>query len=189
MLTTIDSGTIVSNRDKQDLAAAFRQAFRSHPAGIAIVSANSDNGPVALTVSSLISLSATPPTVAFSLSSTSSASPRIMRADTIVIHFVRHKDIPLAQLCATSGSERFGEGIAWARLETGEPRYTDIDTWFRARISRTFCVEDATLVVAEMLEAGGSTFPAINPGLSAVYMDRQWHGLLPPAEQATGEVK
>lgn len=48
MLTTIDSGTIVSNRDKQDLAAAFRQAFRSHPAGIAIVSANSDNGPVAV---------------------------------------------------------------------------------------------------------------------------------------------
>ena len=30
---------------------------------------------------------------------------------------------------ATPGADRFGPGIAWTRLPTGEPRYTNVSTW------------------------------------------------------------
>lgn len=39
----------------------FRHAFRRHPAGVAILTARGQNGPVALTISSLISVSVEPP--------------------------------------------------------------------------------------------------------------------------------
>ena len=63
---------------KGGLAEAFRRAFRGHPSGVAVVSAATPAGPVAVTVSSLISISDSPPTVAFSVraASRSGARPR-----------------------------------------------------------------------------------------------------------------
>ena len=62
----IDSTTAVTK--------SFLTAFRQHPAGVAIVTGDPGTGPVALTVSSLISVSVEPPTVAFSLSEASSSA-------------------------------------------------------------------------------------------------------------------
>jgi flavin reductase (DIM6/NTAB) family NADH-FMN oxidoreductase RutF len=58
-----------------DLPDAFREAFRLHPAGAVIISADQGGQPVALTISSLISVSMSPPTVAFSLSAKSVLAP------------------------------------------------------------------------------------------------------------------
>jgi len=52
----------------------FREAFRRHPAGVAVITADPGDRPVAMTVSSLISVSAAPPIVAFSLSQALPAS-------------------------------------------------------------------------------------------------------------------
>lgn len=163
-----------------DLSQAFVEAFRCHPAGVAIVSADAGQGPVALTVSSLISVSVTPPVVAFSLSARSSSAQEMLRARTVVIHLPRFRDLPLAQLAARSGAERFGADVAWERLSGGEPRYTEIGTWFRARLRGRLPLDEATLVAAELLE--GSVAP---PGMppeedSLVYLDRRWHRLREP---------
>lgn len=166
------------------LSKAFREAFRNHPAGVAIIAADPGDGPVALTLSSLISVNAAPPTVAFSLSAQSSTAAAILRARTMVIHLLRHKDMPLAQLCATSGADRFGAGVAWTRLETGEPRYTDIGIWFRARTLHELSVTGATLIVAELIEGQVAEAEAQEEELSMVYLNRQWHGLRPVLEVA-----
>ncbi|TNC47607.1 flavin reductase [Rubellimicrobium rubrum] len=166
------------------LSKAFRAAFRNHPAGVAVIAADSGDKPVALTVSSLISVSAAPPTVAFSLSAQSSTAGAILRAKTMVIHLLRHKDMPLAQLCATSGVDRFGSGMAWARLPTGEPRYTDVGIWFRARTLHELQVTGATLIVAELLDGEVSETEARDEELSMVYLNRQWHGVRPVLEVA-----
>src|SRR5262245_60978214 len=97
------------------MTEAFVAAFRHHPSGVAIITANADEGPVALTVSSLISISASPPMVAFSLSALSSSARAVERATSIVVHFVRRADMQLARLCATGGSDRFGSDVRWAR--------------------------------------------------------------------------
>lgn len=155
---------------------AFRDAFRRHPAGVAIIAADAPDGPVALTVSSLISVCAAPPVVAFSLSASSRASAAIVKAGTIVIHLLRYADQDLARLCATSGADRFGPGIDWERLPTGEPRYRSVTTWFRARLLGTTPVDGATLVTATLLE--GEAAAEEDGGLDAlVYLDRRWHRL------------
>lgn len=154
------------------IADTFRDAFRRHPAGVAIITAHTPDGPVALTVSSLISVSAAPPIVAFSLSAASRAGEAIARVETIVVHFLRYADQDLARLCATSGADRFGPGIDWERLPTGEPRYRSVNTWFRARLMGTTPVEGATIVTATLLEgdaAAGGDADAL------VYLDRRWH--------------
>lgn len=157
------------------IADAFRDAFRRHPAGVAIIAADTPDGPVALTVSSLISVCASPPVVAFSLSSASRASAAIMAAGTMVVHFLRYADQDLARLCATSGADRFGPGIDWERLPTGEPRYRNVETWFRARLLGTTPVDGATLVTATLLE-GNVAAATDNSGIDAlVYLDRRWH--------------
>lgn len=161
------------------LTDAFREAFRCHPAGVAVITADSGDNPVALTVSSLISVSAEPPVVAFSLSARSRATPHLLQAGTMVIHLLRFADLELAQLGATSGAERFGPGVPWQRLPTGEPRYTNVATWFRARIKGTLPLEGGTLVAAELLEGEAGGAPEDHDeAASLIYLDRRWHRLL-----------
>ncbi|MDH2327200.1 flavin reductase family protein [Cereibacter sp. SYSU M97828] len=159
------------------LDEAFRTAFRLHPAGVSVLAADDGEGPVGLTITSLISVTSSPPTVGFSLSSMSSSSPHVLKAGTLVIHLLRQQDQWLGELCSTKGADRFGPGVAWERLPTGEPRYTAVGTWFRARIVGTLDVNGSTLVAAELLEGA---VEGDGPELSTmVYMDRRWHGVAP----------
>lgn len=158
------------------MSEAFKEAFRCHPAGVAILTANVGGRPVAMTVSSLISVNANPPTVAFSLSSRSSSTAGMLEAGSLVIHLPRYNDLALAQLGATSGADRFGPDVAWETLSTGEPRYTSVPNWFRARIIGTLPMEGATLVAAELIE--GNIVPALEAEAEPlIYMDRRWRRL------------
>lgn len=165
-----------------DLSTAFREAFRCHPAGVAVITAESAGRKVAMTVSSLISVSAAPPTVAFSLSARSSSTAAVLAAGSMVIHLLRYDDLALAQLGATPGVDRFGPGIAWDRLPTGEPRYPGVATWFRARVTGTLAVEGATLVAAELLEGAAGSPPGAPELESLIYLDRRWHRLREKAD-------
>src|SRR5690554_4285131 len=99
----------------------FKAAFRQHPSGVAVVTAASADGPVALTVSSVFSVSTEPPLLVFSLAASSSSAPAICAADTVVVHLVNTDNLELARLCATSGADRFADTSSWDRLTTGEP--------------------------------------------------------------------
>lgn len=163
-----------------DLERAFRDAFRCHPAGVALITAFPGGAPVAMTVSSLISVSAEPPTLAFSLSSRSGATPGVLAAGRVAVHLLRHADLALAQLGATPGADRFA--LPWEPLPDGTPRFTQVKTWFHGRISGRLEVPGATLVTVELLagEAPGSM-----PDHEAlIYLDRRWHRLRAGAEGA-----
>jgi flavin reductase (DIM6/NTAB) family NADH-FMN oxidoreductase RutF len=174
-----------ANGDAVDSAAAvtkaFLAAFRHHPAGVAIVTGDPGTGPVALTVSSLISVSVEPPTVAFSLSEASSSARALAECETVVVHFVRRRNMKLARLCATNGTTRFGPETQWARLATGEPHYPENEVWFRAAICRRLALPGACLVTAEFLSASPSKQEATAEE-TLVYADRAWHGLGPLAD-------
>ena len=158
------------------LTEAFISAFRHHPSGVAIITADAGGGPVALTVSSLISVSASPPTVAFSLSASSSTAKAVEQAETVVVHFVRRADMELARLCATSGVDRFGPQVRWERLASGEPYYPQVDLWFRAALRDRLIVPGACLVTAELLSASPVT-EETRDNAALVYANRTWHGL------------
>jgi flavin reductase (DIM6/NTAB) family NADH-FMN oxidoreductase RutF len=163
------------------VAKAFMAAFRHHPGGVAIITGDPGDGPVAITVSSLISVSIEPPTVALSLSAVSSSARRLEQCETVVVHFVRRRNMQLARLCATSGTTRFGGEVEWGTLPTGEPYYPQIDLWFRAVIRGRLATPGAVLATAELLSVSGVGHEP-DEDETLVYANRAWHGLRPLAD-------
>lgn len=153
-------------------AAEFIHAFRHHPAGVAVVTADDGTGPVAMTVSSVASVSIDPPTLVFSASSRSSSTPTICNAETVVVHLVASDQVGLAKLGARSGSERFGENVEWGRLPTGEPYYPKANAWLRGVVTQQVDVHGSTLLIVEALEAKPEEEAAdVSP---LVYHNRRW---------------
>lgn len=158
-------------------AEDFKFAFRHHPAGVAVVTADAGSGPVAMTVSSLSSVGIAPPTLVFSASPLSSATPIIREADTLVVHMLTSDQVELAKLASTSGVDRFGEDVNWDRLPTGEPYYPEASEWLRGRIIGRLDINGSTLVVVEALQAKPREDVEHDDRLPLVYHNRTWHAL------------
>lgn len=152
----------------------FKLAFRNHPAGVAIVTADAGQGPAGLTATSVFSVSAEPPILVFSLSAISSATPTIEAADTIVVHLLGADDLPIAKLFATSGIDRFADHSAWDRLPTGEPYLAAAPVRIRARIIDRITAGGSTVIVAHALESHVAEDATATP---LVYHNRSWHGI------------
>jgi flavin reductase (DIM6/NTAB) family NADH-FMN oxidoreductase RutF len=157
-------------------AEDFKFAFRHHPAGVAVVTADAGEGPVAMTVSSLSSVGIDPPTLMFSMSPQSSSTPTIRHAETIVVHLLASDSVALAKLGATSGIDRFGPDIEWDRLPTGEPYYPQANTWLRCSIVLRVDISGSTLVVAEAIESKPHPEEDLDVA-PLVYHNRKWYAL------------
>jgi len=155
-------------------AEAFKQAFRRHPGGVAVVTADPGDGPVALTLTSVASISAEPPLLVFSVSELSSAAPAVLRAKTVVVHLLDAGSIELARLGATSGVDRFADAAGWTRLPSGEPVYLGVENWLRCRIVSRLIAGASTVTIAEVLETSRLREELPAP---LVYHNREWHGL------------
>lgn len=152
----------------------FKTAFRNHPAGVAVITAATPEGPVALTATSVVSVSAEPPVLIFSLSALSSATAGIRAAETIVVHLLADKDLPVARLCSTSGVDRFADPMTWSPLTTGEPLFHGVESWLRCRIVDRMDAGGSTVVAAQALQASTAGSAEISP---LVYHNRGWHHL------------
>ncbi|WP_330257525.1 flavin reductase family protein [Nocardia sp. NBC_00565] len=62
-------------------AEQFRSAFRGHPGGVSLITADTGR-PVALTATSVASVSVDPPALTFSVSEQSSSAPTLRQAPT-----------------------------------------------------------------------------------------------------------
>lgn len=158
-------------------AEDFKFAFRHHPAGVAVITADSGDGPVAMTVSSLSSVGIAPPTLVFSASPMSSATPTIRHAETVVVHMLTADQAGIAKLASTSGVDRFGDDVNWDRLPTGEPYYPDASEWLRGRIISRLDVNGSTLVIVEAIQAKPREEVEHDDRQPLVYHNRTWHAL------------
>jgi len=150
----------------------FKAAFRHHPGGVSLVTAEGPGGPVAMTATSVASVSAEPPLLVFSVSTLSSSHATLTAVDTVVVHLLDARHRHLARLGATSGIDRFEDTSLWSPLATGEPVFHGT-RWIRARIVSRLEAGTATLVVAQALQSDLSA--GVDDGL--VYVDRAWHRL------------
>src|SRR5690625_3277206 len=64
-------------------ADSFKDIFSTHPAGVALVTATDESGPVGLTVSSVASVSPDPAALSFSLTSARGSAAGILHAGTM----------------------------------------------------------------------------------------------------------
>jgi flavin reductase (DIM6/NTAB) family NADH-FMN oxidoreductase RutF len=157
----------------------FRNVFREHPAGVALITADPGGGfaPAALTATSVISLNAAPPTIAFSLSEHSSSAPALRAAETVVVHFLDEESIHLAKLGSTHGIDRFADTELWGRLESGEPYFKDAGVWIQGKIVGKLDTPGSTVIAVEGLTTGGRRVESPRSAAPLVYYDRTWHHL------------
>jgi len=155
-------------------AETFKEAFRHHPGGVAVITADAGDGPAALTVTSLASISADPPLLVFSVSDQSSAAATICGATSFVAHLTTADSIDIAKLAAAHGVDRFADATLWDRMPTGEPYYVAVKNRLRCRVIDEIRAGSSTVVVGLALEA--SELPA-NPGAPLAYHNRTWHRL------------
>lgn len=159
-------------------AEEFKALFRGHPGGVAIITAEGPDGPVALTATSVSSVSADPPLLIFSLSNLSSAAPAIEAATTVVVHLLDAHDLELARLASTSGVDRFADESRWTRLVTGEPVYPGVRAWVRCAVINRMSAGSSTVIAGHALTS--SVGRQVEPGEAAdalVYHNRGWHRL------------
>ncbi|UYO96798.1 flavin reductase family protein [Microbacterium sp. M28] len=150
----------------------LKKAFRTHPSGVAIITANVDAGPVGLTASSVSSVAVDPAAIMFSVTRATGSAGALLAADTFVVHLIDDAHAELAQAFATSGAERFTPEQGWRVLETGEPHLPTARAALRSRALHTVPVGSSTVVIAEVLDVLDGPL-----GRPVVYFDRRFHAL------------
>lgn len=156
-------------------AEEFKAAFRNHAAGVAVITADAGNGPVGLTATSVFSVSAEPPLLVFSISDLSSSAATLREAESVVVHLLGADQLAIAQLCATSGIDRFADATLWGRLPTGEPFFPSAQSWIRGAVVNRMAAGGSTVFAVHALEA--SIAPDDLLASPLVYHNRQWHSL------------
>ncbi len=150
----------------------FRDLFRNHPNGVAIVTLAEPGGrPVGFTATSVISVSAEPAVLGFVIAGTSSAWPALREATSVVVNFLDSGAADLSTRFATPGIDRFA-GVPLRWLPTGEPVLTGALSWTRAAIRNRHEEGGSYLVTASVTHAqiGESRSPL-------VFHDRAYHQL------------
>ena len=114
-------------------ADAFKTLFRRHAAGVAVITLRAGDRLVGFTATSVISVSADPPLLAFSVAGTSSSWPALQDAGTLVVNFLAADQADLSARFATRGIDRFAGG-GWSELPSGEPYLHLAPRWIRGGI-------------------------------------------------------
>jgi flavin reductase (DIM6/NTAB) family NADH-FMN oxidoreductase RutF len=149
----------------------FRAMFRQHAAGVTVVTLCDAGRPVGFTATSVISVSAEPPMLAFSIASSSSSWPALSRARTLTVSFLGEHQAELSSRFSGPAPQRFVGG-GWSALPTGEPVIDDAAGWLRAQVVDRLPVGRSFLIT--MLAVEHRTRPGVAPLL---YRDRRYHRL------------
>ena len=162
--------------DRHTAAAAitpddFKAVFRNHPAGVAVVTLRGPHGPVGFTATSVTSVSAAPPVLAFSLAAASSSRPALERAGSVVVNFLAEDQRDVAATFARRGADRFAQ-VAWHSLPSGEPVLRGVTAWVRGEIEQRIPVGDSLLVTV-----GAGLSERHDGARPLVYVDRTYHRL------------
>lgn len=167
----------IVNRETSIDVEAFKDAFREHPTGVALITAATDDGPVGLTASSVASVGLDPLALVFSVTRATGSAGGILDAPSFVVHLLSDRNVAIAKTFARSGSERFTAEQGWRELPTGEPHLPTARVAMRCRRMQAIPVGASSLMVAEVLQV----IPGA-PGRPVAYYDRGFHRL--PVEDA-----
>jgi flavin reductase (DIM6/NTAB) family NADH-FMN oxidoreductase RutF len=138
----------------------LRDALRHHAQAVTIVTASGHGGPVGTTVSSFTSASFEPPLVVVWIGEGASVWPVLRTAPLFAVHLLDTAQTSLADLFATKGADRFGEGTRWRPDDDGVPWLLDAPVRLRCRTARRIAVGDHIALVGEPLEITHSDIAA-----------------------------
>lgn len=128
----------------------FREVFRRHAAGVAIITSVHEGVQYGFTATSVASLSADPPRFTFNMARSSSSWPAIANSNYIGVHMLGLQNRALADRFART-KDRF-EGDHWAEGPHGVPILKDVQAWLVGRIIMRVSFENNAVVVAEVTD-------------------------------------
>ena len=133
---------------------AFKEAFRRHAAGVAIVTArDADGSPVGFTATSLASLAAVPPLATFNMARTASSWPAVQVTDQVIVHLLGLRNRALAQRMAGPAESRFA-GDHWTDGPNGVPLLSGVTAWMAGTIVERVPVHGSAVVVVRIGTGG-----------------------------------
>lgn len=128
----------------------FREMFRRHAAGVAIITANLNGSPFGFTATSVASLSAEPPRFTFNMARSSSSWPAVANAEYIGVHMLGLENQALANRFART-RDRF-DGDHWEPGPHDVPILKDVSGWLVGRIQMRLSFENNAVVVVEVVD-------------------------------------
>ena len=134
----------------------LRSVFRRHAAGVAVITARGEAGPVGFTATSLSSVSAEPPLLSFGVGTGSSSWPAIAAADHVGVHILAEHQQELAATFARSGADRFGPPTVWREGPEGVPVLDGVVAWLVGRVVARVPAGDHRIVLAEVVHGDPS---------------------------------
>jgi flavin reductase (DIM6/NTAB) family NADH-FMN oxidoreductase RutF len=139
----------------------LRRLFRRHAAAVAVITTSYRGTPIGLLVTSLASVSASPPLISFNVARTSSSWPALAGCEHIGLHLLAHDQEELAGRFARKGADRFSADTPWHTGPYRVPVIDDVAARSIARVEQRVSVGDHVIVVARLLDV--STRDELSP--------------------------
>jgi flavin reductase (DIM6/NTAB) family NADH-FMN oxidoreductase RutF len=127
----------------------FKEMFRRHAAGVAIITVNYNGVPYGFTATSVASLSAQPPRFTFNMARSSSSWPAVANTTHIGVHMLGLENQELADRFART-KNRF-EGDHWELGPHDVPILKDVAGWLIGKIQMRLSFENNAVVVVEVV--------------------------------------
>ena len=136
--------------DDVTFEGTFREMFRRHAAGVAIITVNYNGVPYGFKATSVASLSAKPPRFTFNMARSSRSWPAVANTSHIGLHMLGLENQALAERFART-SDRF-EGDHWELGSHEVPILKDVAGWLIGKIQMRLSFENNAVVVVEVVD-------------------------------------
>ena len=154
-----------------ELELLFREAMASLASGVSVVTARrADGRPCGLAATSVSSYSAHPPSLFLSVAHTSRCHEALIDSERFGVHLLRADELPLAQVFAGRGDDKFA-GLDW-RWDGDVPELAGTLAYLRCQRAARFARYDHTVLIGDL--DGGR----LEPGEPLLYARRRMDWLL-----------
>lgn len=141
----------------------YRSVLGTFPTGVAIMTAQTPDGPHGMTVGSFTSVSLNPPLVAFFPDKSSSSFPQIREAGHFMVNVLAAEQQHVCRVFASRSTDRF-ETVQWTpSMATGAPVIDGCLAWIECTIEAINEAGDHYIVIGRVLDlrAGRDRAPLV----------------------------
>lgn len=132
-------------------ATSFRDVIRHLASGVTIITSSLAGEPVGLTATAVSSVSATPPSLLISLTTSSRTAQGITECGKFVVHLLPHRGRRYAEQFASRGSHFNGVKFS-LHSASGLPVLSDVLGWFVCEVDQKIPASDHVIFVGRVME-------------------------------------
>ena len=156
MNAPLSRASVIDPLSSGDREAAFKAAMRHLAGGVVIVTAADESERGGLTATSLVSLSADPPSLLLSVKQNASSLPLIRRSGRFAVSLLGHEHQPIADRFSgrdgLHGAARFG-GAEWIGRQGYPPVLADALASFECEVEEMMDRFSHTIIIGRVTES------------------------------------